>query len=154
PRRAGSHRAGGTRREGRGNPQASHGERNGRRTPCAGAATGIGGPGADLLRGERKLNGYQKKAATFAVYPMGESQMAPLPPGLYPALGLNGEAGEVAEKIKKYWRDGGNRAEATLAIKKELGDVLWYVSEVARCWGIDLQDVAESNIRKLSDRQE
>lgn len=101
-----------------------------------------------------KFNDYQNKAATFAEYPVGDGFTTGLPPGLYPALGLNGEAGEVAEKIKKYWRDGGDRAETTLAIKKELGDVLWYVSEVARSWGIDLEDVAASNIRKLSDRRD
>jgi len=77
---------------------------------------------------------------------------------VYPTLGLVGEAGEVAEKIKKLWRNNdittGNRVSVfdALAIKKELGDCLWYISTIARKLNINLDDVAEGNITKTHDR--
>lgn len=68
----------------------------------------------------------------------------------YYALGLTGEAGEVADKIKKHYRD---KTELDIfAVTKELGDVLWYVAALARWLGVNLQEVAEVNIKKLEDR--
>jgi len=98
------------------------------------------------------FNEYQRLAASAAAYPDGLGT-ATLPPGLYPALGLNGEAGEVAEKIKKFWRDKLSREDVRAAIIKELGDVLWYTSEVARCWDIELDEVAHTNLSKLASRR-
>jgi len=100
------------------------------------------------------FNEYQEWAKATADYPgdRGDGKAA-FVPGLYPALGLNGEAGEVAEKIKKFWRDGNAYDETRAAIRKELGDVLWYLSETARQWGIKLDDVAAGNIAKLADRK-
>lgn len=76
--------------------------------------------------------------------------------GVYPALGLTGEAGEVAEKIKKYHRDNpGPLVDPTAfrsALEKELGDVLWYVACVATHFRIDLSSVAATNLVKLQDR--
>lgn len=71
----------------------------------------------------------------------------------YTALGLNGEAGEVAEKIKKHLRDG-LKVEAKYRhdILTELGDVLWYVMACAREHGWSLDDVAKRNIEKLESR--
>jgi NTP pyrophosphatase (non-canonical NTP hydrolase) len=68
----------------------------------------------------------------------------------YYGLGLVGEAGEVADKIKKHYRD-----ETPLdvsAIVKELGDVLWYVATMARLLGVNLKDVAIANLNKLEIR--
>lgn len=96
------------------------------------------------------LDMYQKLAAETAIYPtLGH-------PIVYPALGLAGEAGEVAEKIKKLCRDDDliMTDEKKESIKKELGDVLWYVSEVARQAGLSLSDVADANIEKLQKRKE
>jgi NTP pyrophosphatase (non-canonical NTP hydrolase) len=75
---------------------------------------------------------------------------------IYPTLGLSGEAGEVAEKIKKVIRDknGVIDPETRNAIAKELGDVLWYVSQLATELGIGLEDVAHGNIEKLFSRLE
>jgi NTP pyrophosphatase (non-canonical NTP hydrolase) len=87
---------------------------------------------------------YQELAAKTAIYPE-EYRI------VYPALGLAGESGEVAEKVKKYIRDG-NLDRDLLA--KELGDVLWYVSALSRDLGIDLDDVASRNIDKLRSRAE
>jgi len=74
---------------------------------------------------------------------------------LYPVLGLCGEAGEVAEKVKKVYRDkGGIITEDTKQeLKKELGDVLWYISTISRDLGLTLEEVAQANIEKLTSRK-
>ena len=76
-------------------------------------------------------------------------------PVIYPTLGLANEAGEVAGKIKKIFRDrkGEITPEDRSSIKYELGDVLWYLSQVCTSLDIDLADVAESNLTKLSSRK-
>lgn len=93
------------------------------------------------------LDAYQSKASSFATYPQDKAI-------IYLALGLNGEAGEVAEKVKKVIRDnnGEFNEDKIKEILLELGDVLWYVSETARQLGFDLSFVAESNINKLQSR--
>jgi len=73
----------------------------------------------------------------------------------YPALGLCGEAGEFADKVKKMLRD--NKGEITDKIKnemvKELGDALFYISMAAERLGVGLNDVAKGNIQKVADRK-
>lgn len=96
------------------------------------------------------LDFYQEQAAEFAKY--GETGGSAIPPSVYTVLGLNGEAGEVAEKIKKHYRDDIDPAVTREAVKKELGDTLWYLSETARQWDLKLSDVAQGNLDKLSDR--
>ena len=93
---------------------------------------------------------YQQLAMRTAVYPHRGSNLA------YPALGLNGEAGEVAEKVKKILRDkdGLLDEESRQAIKKELGDVLWYIAAMCTETGLSMAEVAETNIAKLHDRQQ
>lgn len=73
---------------------------------------------------------------------------------IYPTLGLAGETGEVAEKIKKILRDkNGVVDEATKdSLKKELGDVLWYLAQLATEFGLSLDDIADANLKKLSSR--
>jgi NTP pyrophosphatase (non-canonical NTP hydrolase) len=72
--------------------------------------------------------------------------------GMFLALALNGEAGELGEKVKKYAREND---EAYLdEAKAELGDVLWYLTQLATLLGVSLEDVAEENMDKLLDRQE
>ena len=66
-------------------------------------------------------------------------------------LGLAGEAGEVAEKVKKLYRDSQFSKEDVI---KELGDVLFYVTALANHLGSDLQSVANANIKKLHDRKD
>jgi NTP pyrophosphatase (non-canonical NTP hydrolase) len=92
---------------------------------------------------------YQTRAADTAHYPNAGHNP------VYPTLGLAGEAGEVAEKVKKVLRDkGGNfDAEAVAAIQKELGDVLWYVARLAAELGLDMEQVAAANLAKLADRK-
>jgi len=70
-------------------------------------------------------------------------------------LGLANEAGEVAGKVKKIFRDkGGVIGEAEReALKAELGDVLWYIAQVCTELEIPLDEVAEANLAKLLDRQ-
>ena len=73
------------------------------------------------------------------------------------ALGLAGKTGEVLEIIKKMIRDKGGVFETTQEdrekLKKELGDVLWYLSAVAYYNDIELEDIAKTNLDKLASRQ-
>lgn len=93
---------------------------------------------------------YQAKSRLTALYPNRDNNF------VYPTLGLAGEAGEVAEKIKKIIRDKNNLVgpEDQQEISKELGDVLWYVAQIATELKISLDDVAENNIAKLASRLE
>ena len=89
---------------------------------------------------------FQKKSNETAIYPKGY---------IYPALGLSGEAGEVAEQIKKAIRD--DQGEITPLrkdkLKKELGDVLWYLSQLSTELGLNLSDIAQANLDKLARRK-
>jgi NTP pyrophosphatase (non-canonical NTP hydrolase) len=75
---------------------------------------------------------------------------------VYPTLGLANEAGEVAGKVKKLFRDkNGQISEADReALKQELGDVLWYLAQICTELDLSLQEVAEANLTKLFDRLE
>ena len=75
---------------------------------------------------------------------------------LQQVLGLGDEAGEVQAIFKKWIRDDmADPAKLdTLRLKKELGDVLWYVAVVAHDLGLTLDDIAQANVDKLADRQE
>jgi NTP pyrophosphatase (non-canonical NTP hydrolase) len=91
---------------------------------------------------------YQKKAETTAVYPNKGKNL------IYTILGLVGESGEVAEKVKKIIRDKGgqiNREDKQL-LAKELGDVLWYLAMASQELGLSLEYVADLNVEKLQDR--
>ena len=94
------------------------------------------------------FDNYQKEARKTAIYPNKDKNF------IYPTLGLVGESGEVAEKIKKILRDknGNFDHKSKLAIKKELGDVLWYLSNLCDELKFSLDDVAESNLEKLNLR--
>ncbi len=92
---------------------------------------------------------YQKLSRRTAEYPR-EAWLA------YPALGLAGEAGEVAEHAKKAIRDDGGQVteERRAAMAKELGDVLWYVAQLASELKLDLAEIASANLKKLRSRQQ
>ena len=93
---------------------------------------------------------YQKKANKTAIYPVLGAKF------VYPALGLADEAGEVVGKIKKVMRDDGGvlTEEKKIEIKKELGDVLWYLAQLSTDLGIKLSEVAKANVEKLASRME
>lgn len=95
------------------------------------------------------LEEYQKEAQKTALYP--EAYRL-----LYPTLGLVGEAGELANKVKKVLRDHGGKLteEVQEALVAELGDVLWYVAQVATDLGVPLERIAQQNLTKLRSRQE
>jgi NTP pyrophosphatase (non-canonical NTP hydrolase) len=95
------------------------------------------------------ISDYQLRSRATAVYPGAGENL------LYPTLGLCGEAGEVAEKIKKMIRDdaGVLTEERRAALSKELGDVLWYLTQIATEADLELDAIAEANIEKLSSRQ-
>jgi len=93
---------------------------------------------------------YQKDSRRTALYPNKDANY------VYPTLGLAGETGEVAEKIKKIIRDkaGVVSDEDRQEIEKELGDVLWYISQIATELKIDLENIAAKNLEKLLSRLE
>ncbi len=94
------------------------------------------------------FDSYQIEARKTAIYPHKDKNF------IYPTLGLVGESGEVAEKIKKVMRDknGIFDYESKLALKKELGDVLWYLSNLCDEFNFSLDDVAKDNLEKLNLR--
>lgn len=96
-----------------------------------------------------KLNEYQEAALKTAVYP--EDKRI-----IYPALGMCGEAGEVADKVKKVIRDNNQQftEEKKADIALEIGDVLWYCATMAHDIGFTLEQVAQMNIYKLASRQQ
>ena len=94
------------------------------------------------------LGDYQQESRATAIYPGAGDNL------LYPTLGLCGEAGEVAEKVKKMLRDdAGVLTDARrAALSAELGDVLWYLAQVATEAALDLDAIAEENLAKLASR--
>ena len=95
------------------------------------------------------LDMYQKVALTTAIYPREQAI-------IYPTLGLTGEAGEVANKVKKIIRDGSDSKDEKLVseIKAEIGDCLWYIAVLASDFDIKLSDIASANLEKLEKRKE
>ena len=93
------------------------------------------------------LDDYQQKAKTTAMYPNRGNNI------IYPTLGLTGEAGEVANKVKKIQdKDGVLGDEDKKELSKEIGDVLWYIANLCSELKLNLSTVAKENIKKLSSR--
>lgn len=98
-----------------------------------------------------QLNDYQNQAEKTAIYPTGTFL------GIaYVALGLAGEAGEVANKVKKVIRDSNNEitSEIEQAILQEAGDCLWYIAMLAKEFNYTLDDLANLNLAKLNKRKQ
>ena len=110
---------------------------------------------------------YQDEAKTTAIYP-NKNTVNGL---MYTALGLAGEAGEIANKVKKVYRDELYYTISDVSVnspsikylykpdiidnlEKEIGDVLWYCAQICTELGINLGDAATSNLMKLKDRKE
>ena len=95
-----------------------------------------------------KFEDYQSEASQTALYPRRLENLE------YPTLGLAGEAGEVANIVKKIQRDHGGivNDEIRGKLKDELGDVLWYISACADELGLTLSEIAEFNVQKLAKR--
>jgi NTP pyrophosphatase (non-canonical NTP hydrolase) len=95
-----------------------------------------------------ELSEYQRLSRRTAEYPRAAWLS-------YPALGLAGEAGEVAEHAKKAIRDDAGQVsdERRARMSKELGDVLWYVAQLASELELDLGEIAQANLHKLLSRQ-
>ena len=88
---------------------------------------------------------YQTFVASMKAYPEQHAI-------IYPALGLCGESGEIAEKVKKWLR--GDKELDREGLLKELGDPLWYITSLAADLGFTLQDVVDANVSKLSSRKD
>jgi len=98
-----------------------------------------------------ELNEYQDKTAETAAYPHIGNQ-----PFVYPAMGLAGETGEILNKIKKIYRDQGGflSDEVREKLGDEIGDVLWYVAQLATSLELELNEIALDNLAKLKSRKE
>ena len=94
------------------------------------------------------LDMYQQVAKTTAIYPREQAI-------IYPTLGLTGEAGEVANKVKKIIRDGSDKTSEDMvqALSSEIGDCLWYIAILADDVGVKLSDIANANLIKLANRK-
>lgn len=92
---------------------------------------------------------YQKLSRKTAIYPDKDNNF------VYPTLGLAGESGEMVEKMKKILRDKNGLIDKTtkVILKKELGDVLWYIAQLSTELGLSLDEVASANLKKLFSRQ-
>ena len=97
-----------------------------------------------------KFEKYQTAARQTALYPNRLKNLE------YPTLGLTGEAGEVANIVKKIQRDFGGviNDEIRARLKDELGDVLWYISACADELGLTLEEIAQFNVEKLAARHD
>ena len=91
---------------------------------------------------------YSERAIATATYGLGDNI-------IYPTLGLNGEAGEVAEKVKKVLRDkhGVFDEEIKYDMAREIGDIIWYCNALARDIGYSLEEIMDMNIVKLESRK-
>ena len=97
----------------------------------------------------KEFDVYQKLAKQTAIYPDQGKNI------IYPTLGLCGECGEIAEKVKKVIRDKGGvfDDETKKELSRELGDVVWYVAMLSDELGYKLSDIAQCNVDKLFDRK-
>jgi len=92
---------------------------------------------------------YQEKACETAIFPKNKAME-------YLTLGLTGEAGEIANKVKKFIRDGAAQDEylaKRIEIGYEIGDVLWYCAVLAKEMEMNLGHIMENNLQKLADRK-
>ena len=101
-----------------------------------------------IYQGFSRWVGFVSTEYTNAIYPRKGRNVT------YPALGLCGESGEVAEKVKKAIRDdrGKITSERREEIIKESGDVMWYLAAIASELKMSLEDIAKANIKKLASR--
>ena len=96
----------------------------------------------------KDFDGYKKFCKKTAVYPKIGKNFT------YPTIGLMGEAGEVANKVKKIIRDDGGKLTKVRKeeIKAELGDMMWYAAQLSTELGLKLSDIVEYNFNKLKSR--
>lgn len=110
------------------------------------------------LPDELRFNDYQKAMRAMAAYPpiVVDGSEGPVEARwIYSCLGLAGETGELIDKLKKIARNQGGviKPEDVEPLKKELGDVLWYLADLAHNLNMSLGDVAIANVQKLRDRK-
>lgn len=94
------------------------------------------------------IEDFERLALETALYPNRGNNL------YYPTLGLGGETGEVLEKVKKFIRDSSGIMNESFRqdIKKELGDVAWYLVAICNEVGLTFREVLQANINKVHDR--
>src|SRR5262245_5166854 len=93
------------------------------------------------------LSDYQRQAVETR-----QVSSSNIPDPIIPLLGLAGESGELLSEYKKSLRDGDSYRIAKSRIAEELGDLLWYLADVADIFELDLEDVGRQNLEKCSQR--
>jgi NTP pyrophosphatase (non-canonical NTP hydrolase) len=99
-----------------------------------------------------EFNTYQAEAQKTDRVSANKSESESIVSMMVPLLGLAGETGELLSEYKKHLRDGKAHLLFKERIKEELGDLLWYVANVAAKFGLRLDDIAQANLEKTSDR--
>jgi NTP pyrophosphatase (non-canonical NTP hydrolase) len=106
---------------------------------------------ADMNRSNNPLSlaDYQEKSRATAIYPDQGANF------IYPTLGLVSEIGEVADVLKRVVRDENSilSTERRMAIGSEIGDILWYLSQLATELDLSIEDIATANLEKLTERK-
>lgn len=106
---------------------------------------------------ELTVNEYQKRTSETAIYPQEDTMVSGDLMGItYCTLGLVGECGEIANKVKKIFRDHGSliTSEKKQELSKELGDVQWYLAQLSHKLDSTLESILRGNLEKLSKRKE
>lgn len=99
------------------------------------------------LSGTLDFTQYQNRAGETAIYPKEQGVE-------YTALGLVGEAGEIANKVKKVLRGDYRMGHLRMMLKGEIGDVLWYIAMLSTELDLDLMEIAQANLDKLASRKQ
>lgn len=101
------------------------------------------------------LDAYAAQTSKTAIYPNSETVVSAEAIALhYLGLKLAGESGEVAEGIGKALRDDWAHGDLVDYLTAELGDVIWYVAQIAKTIGVPLSTIAQYNLDKLKSRSE
>jgi len=93
------------------------------------------------------LKTYQEFTPTTALYPKKFEES-------YLSTGLAAEAGEVSDLFAKYFRGDYTSQPMIPKLEKELGDIFWFISQICNCYGLDMEEILDLNVDKLTSRKD